>query len=160
MSLMDLVHKPSFLIRIDTYIHQLSSQRHIFGTIQNRSIKRGEQKSEKNYVYQPYMNQTRMASSFLGFTLRNQKQKSAKEDVVNLVVIFPTTNWPNPQFRNSLSHLICSHFFRKVQKSSSTKVVLQTWIFFSGQLLFHNQNKNLSLQNHFSPTGKKCGFIV
>ena len=155
MSLMDSVHKPLFLIRIDTYIHQLSSQRHIFGTIQNRLIKRGEEKSEKNY-----MNQTRMASSFLGFALRNQKQKSAKEDVVNLVVIFPTTNWPNPQFRNSLSHLICSHFFRKVQKSGSTKVVLQTWIFFSGQLLFHNQNKNLSLQNHFSPTGKKCGFIV
>jgi hypothetical protein len=32
-----------------------------------------------------------------------RKQKSAKEDVVNLVVIFPTANWPNPQFRNSLA---------------------------------------------------------
>ena len=51
-----------------------------------------------------------------------------------------------------VDHLICNHFSTKVQKSGSRKVVLQIRIFFSGQPLFSNQKKNLSLQNPFSPT--------
>ena len=38
-------------------------------------------------------------------------------------------------------HLFCNRFSRKVQKSGSRKVVLQTLIFFSGQPLFSNQKK-------------------
>ena len=48
--------------------------------------------------------------------------------------------------QQTVSHLICNHFSRKVQKSGSRKVVLQTRIFFPGPPLFSNQ--------------KKCGSMV
>ena len=56
-----------------------------------------------------------------------------------------------------LDHLFCNHFSRKVKKSGSRKVVLQTQIFFSGQPLFSNQISQTRFleplfSNHFSTT--------
>ena len=56
---------------------------------------------------------------------------------------------------NTLSHLICNHFSRKVQKSGSRKVVRQTQIFFSGQLeksQIYGIKPPFFLVNHFSRT--------
>ena len=46
------------------------------------------------------------------------------------------------RFTDLQDHLFCNHYSRKVQKSGSRKVVLQTPIFFSGQPLFSNLKKS------------------